>query len=130
LALANPPSVNFSTIDATASAGQTLQIPISAKIFGDYPLRVAMLSLTVNPLAGAPALTSPVQFAPNPALGQPTIAGSSGNGTYAATWLNKNISGLTGSASLGTLTFQVPTNATSTAAYAIHFDHASGSPNG
>jgi hypothetical protein len=130
LALTNPPSVNFSSTDVLANAGQTVQVPISAKIFGDYPLRVAMLSLTVDPLSGSPPLTRPVQFTANPALGQPTIAGSSGNNTYAATWLNKNISGLTGSASLGTLSFQVPSNAPSTAVYAIHFDHASASPNG
>jgi len=84
----------------------------------------------VNPLDGSPALTSPVQFAPNPALGLPAITSSKGNGNYAATWLNSAISGLTGNATLGTLTVQVPANAPSSAAYAVHFDHASASPNG
>src|SRR6266705_254632 len=36
---ATRPLVNFSSIDVIASAGQTLQIPVSAKVFGDYPLR-------------------------------------------------------------------------------------------
>jgi hypothetical protein len=128
--LTNPPSVIFSAADFTASAGQTLQVPITAKIFGDYPLRVLMLNLTVEPLDGSPALTSPVQFKPNPALGAPAMTSATGNGNYAATWLNSTIAGLTGTASLGTLTVTIPANAPSSAAYAVHFDHASASPNG
>jgi hypothetical protein len=67
--LTNPPSVNFAAADFSASAGQTLQIPITAKIFGNYPLRVLMLNLSVEPLDGSPALTSPVQFTPNVGAG-------------------------------------------------------------
>ena len=128
--LTNPPSVNFAATDFVASAGQTLQVPITATIFGSYPLRVLMLNLSVEPLDGSPALTSPVQFAPNAALGTPAMTSSTGNGNYAATWLNSTIAGLTGTANLGTLTVTVPANAPSSAAYAIHFDHASASPNG
>jgi hypothetical protein len=128
--MTNPPSVNFAATDFTAAAGQTLQIPITAKIFGGYPLRVLMLNLTVQPLDGSPALTSAVQFTPNPALGTAAMTSSTGNGNYAATWLNSTIAGLTGTATLGTLTVTIPANAPSKAAYAIHFDHASASPNG
>jgi hypothetical protein len=128
--LTNPPSVNFATADFVASAGQMLQVPITATIFGSYPLRVLMLNLSVEPLDGSPALTSPVQFTPNAALGSPAMSSSTGNGNYAATWLNSAIAGLTGTATLGTLTVTVPANAPSSAAYAIHFDHASASPNG
>jgi hypothetical protein len=128
--LTNPPSVNFAAADITASAGQTLQIPITARIFGDYPLRVLMLNLSVGPLDGSPALTSSVEFKPNAALGSPAMSSSTGNGNYAATWLNSAIAGLTGNATLGTLTVTIPANAPSSAAYAIRFDHASASPNG
>ena len=126
----NPPSINFASADIRVSAGQTLEIPITAQIFGTYPLRVLMLNLSVNPLDGAPALTSPLQFAPNPALGQPTLTTSSGNGNYAGSWLNSAISGLTSNSTIGTLTVQIPASASSSAAYAVHFDHASASPNG
>jgi hypothetical protein len=128
--LTNPPSINFAAADFTASAGQTLQIPITAKIFGDYPLRVLMLNLSVEPLDGSPGLTTPIQFKPNAALGTAAMTSSTGNGNYAATWLNSTIAGLTGNATLGTLTVTIPANAPSSAAYAIHFDHASASPNG
>jgi hypothetical protein len=128
--LTNPPSVNFASADFTASAGQALQIPITAKIFGDYPLRVLMLNLSVEPLDGSPALTTPIQFKPNVALGTAAMTSSSGNGNYAGTWLNSAIAGLTGNVTLGTLTVTLPANAPSSAAYAIHFDHASASPNG
>jgi hypothetical protein len=128
--LTNPPSINFAAADIVASAGKTVQIPITAKIFGTYPLRVLMLNLTVQPLDGSPALTSPVQFTPNAALGTLAMSSSSGNGNYAATWLNSAIAGLTDSATVGTLTVTIPANAPGSAAYAIHFDHASASPNG
>jgi hypothetical protein len=127
----NQPQVNFACGDITnVSSGQTVHIPITASIFGNYPLRVLMLNLTVVPLDGSPALTTPVQFAPNAALGTPYTTDSTGNGNYAAAWLNSGISGLTGDATLGTLTVTIPANATSVSAYAIHFDHASASPNG
>jgi hypothetical protein len=128
--LVQGPSVNFASADVLAAPGQTLQVPITAQVFGTYPLRVMMLNLTVNPLDGSPPLTNPVQFAPNPALGQPTLASAQALGTYAATWLDSTITGLSGAANLGTLTVQVPAGAPPSAAYAIHFDHASASPNG
>jgi hypothetical protein len=130
ISITNQPKVNFTAGDFQGSPGQTVQIPITAKIFGNYPLRVLMLNLTVVPLDGSPALTTPVQFTPNSALGQPTITDSQGNGNYAATWLNSTIAGLTGTASIGTLTVTIPASASSLSSYAIHFDHASGSPNG
>jgi hypothetical protein len=126
-----PPQVNFSAGDITGSAGQTVQIPINATIFGKYPLRVLMLNLNVVPLDGSPALTSAVQFTPNAALGSPSIpAISQGNGNYSAVWLNSAVAGLTGTANIGTLAVTIPANAGANAAYAVHFDHASASPNG
>lgn len=124
------PAIHFAAGDIRATAGQTIQIPVTAQIQGGYPLRVLMLNLSVNPLDGSPALTAPVQFAPNPALGQPTLGASSGNGNYGACWLNSTITGLTSNAVLGTLTVTIPASAGPTASYAISFDHASASPNG
>jgi len=89
-----------------------------------------MLNLSVNPLDGSPALATHVQFTSNPILGQPALSSSSDNGNYAAAWLSSAVSGLTSNAVLGTLTVSIPANAPANAAYAIHFDHASASPNG
>ena len=126
----NQPKVNFVAGDHLATAGQTIQIPITANIFGSYPLRVLMLNLTVVPLDGSPALTTPVTFSNNPALGTPWTTDQHGNGNNSAVWLDSTITGLAGNALLGTLTVTIPTNATSSSAYAVHFDHASASPNG
>ncbi len=128
--LSPPPAVSFVASDALVSAGQTVRVPITARIAGSYPLRVLMLNLSVEPLDGSPPLTAPVQFAPAPALGEPTLTDSEGANNYAATWLDSTIPGLTGDATVGTLTFQIPANANANAAYAVHFDHASASPNG
>ncbi len=125
-----PPQVNFTAGNIIGSAGQTVQIPINATVFGNYPLRVLMLNLNVTPLNGSPALANAVQFAPSSALGNPYNSDSKGNGNYSAVWLDSSIAGLTGNVTLGTLTVTIPASATSLSAYAIHFDHASASPNG
>jgi hypothetical protein len=133
VSITNTPSVNFFTADFLASAGQVLNIPVTAKVFGAYPLRVAMLNITIVPLDGSPPLTVPISFTPNStntALGTPYITTSKGTNNYAAAWLDSTITGISTSASIGTLTVTIPSNATSLSSYAIHFDHASGSPNG
>lgn len=129
-AVAETPAARFSAGDIQATAGQTIQIPIRVNLQGSYPLRVLMLGLTIQPLEGAPALEEAVQFTPVAALGQPTLSSAQRPGSYAAAWLNSQIAGLTGNALLGTLTVKVPAGAPAEAAYAIHFDHVSGSPNG
>jgi sugar lactone lactonase YvrE len=133
ISITNTPAVNFSSTDFLATAGQVLNIPVTAKVFGSYPLRVAMLNISVVPLDGSPPLTVPASFAPNgtnAALGTPYITSAKGNGNYAAAWLNSTITGISNNATIGTLTVTIPTNATKLSSYAIHFDHASGSPNG
>jgi hypothetical protein len=127
-----PPSVSFVASDAQGSAGHIVQIPITANVFGSYPLRVLGLNLTVYPLDGSSDLTQPVQFTPAAGLGQPTAPFSStkGNDSYAAAWLDSTISGLSGNATIGILTITLPASATSMSAYAVHFNVASGSPNG
>ena len=124
------PQVNFTAGDVQGSAGQGVQVPISATIFGNYPLRILMLNLTVEPLDGSPAITTPVQFTQAAPLGTPYLTDSTGAGNFSAVWLNSTNAGLTGTSVIGTLTVTIPTNATSSSAYAIHFDHASASPNG
>lgn len=124
------PQVHFSAGDIQGSAGQVVQIPITAKIYGSYPLRVLMLNVTVEPLDGSPALTTPVQFTQLASLGSPYLTDSRGNGNYSAVWLNDTIAGVTGTVTLGNLTVTIPANAPADAAYAVHFDHASASPNG
>ena len=126
----NQPKVIFTAGDCKTNAGSTIQIPITASILGNYPLRTLMLNLTVEPLDGSPALTTPVAFSYNPALGSPWTTDQQGNGNYSAVWLNSGISGLSGNVSIGTLTVVLPSTATSLSAYAVHFDHVSASPNG
>jgi hypothetical protein len=124
------PSLVFSAGDAIAGAGQLIQIPVKAKVLGNHPLRVAGLSVTVTPLDGSPKITSQVQFSPAAGLGAPTITMPKHSGNYNAAWLNNSIGGLSGDATMGTLTIRIPTNATASSAYAVRFEHASGSPNG
>jgi hypothetical protein len=63
-------------------------------------------------------------------LGTPYTTDSQGNDNYAAVWLDSTNAGLTGTTTIGYLTLTIPAGAGSLAAYAIHFVHASASPNG
>jgi hypothetical protein len=128
--ITNMPSVNFVAGDYQATAGQQFSIPVTASVFGKYPLRVLGLRISVVPLDGSPALTTPISFSPVAALGAPYTSDSGSNNIYAAAWLDNTIAGISNSATIGTLTVTIPANATSSSAYAVHFDHASGSPNG
>jgi hypothetical protein len=97
-----------------------------------------MLNLNVVPLDDSPALTTKVSFTPDAAFSNPTsynsMSDSHGNGNYALTLLPVNpisqTPGLTGNVVIGTLYVTIPTNADSSSAYAVVFDHASASPNG
>ena len=143
ISITNQPKVNFASTDFLVTAGQTIQVPITASIFGNYPLRVLMLNLSVVPLDGSPALTTPISFTLNPPFNTTSyvnpaafgVQGSSGNGNYSVALLPSQSPipqtlGVSNNAVIGTLTVTIPANATSLSAYAIHFDHASASPNG
>jgi len=89
------------------------------------------LNLTVHPLDGSPAITQQVTFTPSAALGTPSLPPTSKNpANFCGTWLDAGIGGLSNSVTLGTLTVKLPATATSSSAYAVHFDFGSGSPNG
>ncbi|MSU57484.1 MAG: hypothetical protein EXS35_04770 [Pedosphaera sp.] len=122
--------VRFYAGDGIVASGQTVFIPISASIHGSNPLRVLALGLTVQPLDGTPAITAQVQFTPAAGLGAPAISQSRGPANFTAAWLNSAIAGLSGDAQVGTLQITLPSGCPTNSAYAIVFDHASGSPNG
>lgn len=124
------PTANFSAGVVAGAPGQTVSVPVRAVISGNYPLRVLMLGLHVKPLDGGAELTEPVQFIANPALGEPTLKTAEGAGNFAGAWLRNTGEGLTGDSYIGTLKMTIPADASPTAAYSVHFDHVSASPNG
>lgn len=123
-------SVTFSAGEIIGAAGQSLNIPITARVSGSVPLRMLALNLSVFPSPGSPPITTPVQFVPDSALGVPGFSQSRGAGNYSAAWLNDAVAGLSGDAVVGTLVVTLPAGAGADAAYTIRFDHASASPNG
>lgn len=128
--LGDAPSVTFSAGEVIGTAGQTVNVPITARVSGAEPLRVLLLNLNVVPLAGAPPLTTRVQFVPGAAIGAAGLSDSRGLGNYAAAWLDDSVAGLSGDAHVGTLVFTLPATAGPEAAYAVRMDHASASPTG
>jgi len=124
------PFVRFSAGDAIATPdSDQIQIPITAKIKGDHPLRTLMLNLIVVPLDGSPMLTEPVQFIAGE-LGEPSLSHQRTPFNYGGVWLNDLADGVVGEALIGTLVVTVPSGADLDSSYAVRFRHASGSPNG
>ncbi|MHC1764805.1 MAG: FN3 associated domain-containing protein [Verrucomicrobiia bacterium] len=128
--IAGEPSATLQLDDLQVQPGQALQIPVRSRVIGSYPLRVLMLNLTVEPLDGSPALAQPVEFVPVSALGDSTLNVSRGAHNFAGAWLNNKVPGVAGDSVIGHLKIVVPSDAPSSAAYRVHFDHASASPNG
>ncbi|MBI2948506.1 MAG: chitobiase/beta-hexosaminidase C-terminal domain-containing protein [Verrucomicrobia bacterium] len=124
------PSVIFQADDLRVEPGQIVHVPIRAEIAGDYPMRVLMFNVTIEPLDGSPPLTEPIVFTPVPQLGQPIITTSRGRANYAAAWLDHSVPGVRGAGEIGSLRFTVPQQSPLNAAYRVHFDHVSASPNG
>jgi hypothetical protein len=131
-----PPLVVFSASNISGTAGQVVQVPITATITGNYNLRLLMLNLSVVPTGSAPALNTQIQFNQTAtALGSPHFTDSIGNDNYSAVWLNNPGEGatgvgLTGTVTLGTLYVTIPAGAAHGSTYTVNFDHASASPNG
>ncbi len=129
-------SLVFTAGDGQASGGGAASVPITADILGSYPLRVLGLNISVYPLDGSPALSNNVSFATE-ALSSPDIAGSARfPGNYNAAWLTASdanhvpTAGLSNNVTLGLLSVTLPATADANSAYGVHFDFASGSPNG
>jgi sugar lactone lactonase YvrE len=130
MASAQKPAVTFRAGDFAIASGQTIDVPIRADVAGNYPVRVLLLNLSVEPLEGSPPLTEPLQFTAVPQIGNPILTTSTGPGNYAAAWLDHQVPGFRGAATVGNVRITIPSHASANAAYRIHFDHASASPNG
>ena len=124
------PTLAVTVDNALATPGSTLQLPIRVEMGLAYPLRTMMLNVTVQALDGSPAITDTVQMQLAPTFGAPDISDSRGANNLAGAWLDNQITGISGNSMLAILTVHVPAGAGTRAAYRVHFDHFSGSPNG
>ena len=124
------PFIEFSVDDLQIEPGQTAFVPIHAEIHGPYPARVLMLNLNVEPLDGTPAVREPIEFIPVTELGQPDMTSSANAANYAAAWLDGSNPGIQGSAEIGVLRLEIPSEVSFDSAYRVHFEHASASPTG
>lgn len=128
--IAGEPGVAFTIDDFEVTPGQSLQIPVKARVTGNYPMRVLMMGVSVEGLDGSPDLSTAVRFVPSGSLGDPSLTSSLAANSFGGAWLNSQAPGLIGESVVGTLSLSVPANATSNSVYRVHFNHASGSPNG
>ena len=124
------PVASLTVGDSMTVPNAVLQLPVHLSLSDAYPLRVMMLNVTVEALDGSPAIVAPIQFQTAPTFRNSDLSDSHGLNNFAAAWLDNTISGLSGEATLAILTVPVPANAGPGAAYRIHFNHFSASPNG
>ncbi len=124
------PVVQFVAGEFQAQPGQTVSVPIEAKIAGRFPVRVLLLNLDVVPLNGAPALAEAIQFEPAVELGSPEYTASTGAGNFSAAWLDASVAGLWGDSVAGNLRIKIPATAPAASYYQIVFTKTSASPSG
>ena len=124
------PAIRFTAGDLQARAGQTVTIPIQARIAGPLPIRTLLLNLDVVPCNGAPPLLDSVVFLPAPGLGAPEFSSSMGPGNFAGVWLDTSKAGVWGDTAVGTLTLKIPSQASTSACYRVVFAKVSASPSG
>ena len=124
------PFVTVAADTVRSLPGQTVRIPLRGKISGNYPLRTLLLSVHVVPIDGSAPLSEPIRFQVASGLGAHSLSGSRYPGNYSAAWLDTSQPGILGDELIGTLEVSIPTTATANAAYRVHFEHVSASPNG
>ncbi len=124
------PSVVVSADDVVGTAGSVVQVPVRVHITGGLPIRVAGVSVIVEPLDGSPELTAPIDFVPSGAIGSPAMQTASGFSGLSAAWLDNTVAGVSGDAVLLTVTVPIPAGAGPFSAYRLRFKHFSASPNG
>ncbi|HEX3627757.1 MAG TPA: hypothetical protein VH280_20295 [Verrucomicrobiae bacterium] len=140
VSITNTPTIHFAAGDYVVSAGQTnLSIPVTATVYGQYPLCMLMFNVSVTPLDGSPDITTPVTFSPNAPFNNSSIynSGVASNSTVncaqaflPVTYPVSSSAYVTGSNVIGYLNVTIPANAPASSAYALSFAHASASPNG
>ncbi|MGH7979565.1 MAG: hypothetical protein ACREE6_09335, partial [Limisphaerales bacterium] len=145
ISITNTPAVNFAGGDYIISPGAStnLSIPVTATVYGQYPLTMLMFNVNVTPLDGSPPLTSAITFSPNAPFNNSSLYNSPSSlgletnspvncaeGYLPRMYPISASAGILGSNVIGYLNIPIPANTTSMSAYAISFAHASGSPNG
>lgn len=83
--------LNFEAGEATVTAG-SIFVPIKVKVRGITPLKAMWVSVTVEPINGAPTLSEAVGYAPSSTsligLPNPQFTFRRGNNNLALSWLN------------------------------------------
>jgi hypothetical protein len=108
-----------------------LDIPLTAEVAGDAPIRVFMMDIRVESLDGSPVVTNAATFAPVENLASESqMSMSKAAYDFSGAWLNPDVPGVAGTNIIGTLSVIFPPSVKTNSAYLIHFDHFSASPNG
>jgi hypothetical protein len=123
------PALAVTVNDVLAAPASVLQLPIRVQVEA-YALRTLLMNVSVEALDGSPGVVDNVQVQMAPTFGAPEISDSRRANNVAGAWLDNQIAGVSGNSVLALLTVRVPAGAGPGAAYRVHFDHFSGSPNG
>jgi hypothetical protein len=123
--------VSIGSVTITNSLpGNTYSVPVYVNVLPGYSLAALQFRTIVTGSSGAPPVAS-IQF--NPAAGVPApmvLPGLASNDTVQAWGFGSFAAPLQHSNYLGTISFQVPPDASAGASYALHFSGVDGAPDG
>jgi hypothetical protein len=124
-----PASIGAGTV-ANLVPGNTCSLPVYASVLPGCSLAGFQFRAIVSPNGNAPPVGQ-AQFNPANGIPSPTpLPGLSSNDILIAWELNSFKPPLQNSNYIGTISFQVPTNAQAGQSYAVHFSFVGGSPDG
>jgi hypothetical protein len=114
-----------------ATAGQTVEVPITVEVTGKAPLRTMLIGAKVIPLDGSPAIETPINFTEADDLTTSSqFSISQAANEFGGVWLDSQVVGVSGTNGIGSFTVPIPASANAKAAYLVHFTKFSASPNG
>ncbi len=125
-----PSRLTLSLAHASADPGGWVEIPVTVRVDGSVPLRALLLNVLIEAADGGVPLVDGMSFTPSAALGAPSLLFNSISARLGLAWLETDTAGLLGQHTLGTIRFQIPSDAPANTIYRLRFDHVSGSPNG
>jgi hypothetical protein len=112
-----------------ATPDGVVDVPVYLKVLPPYSIGGMQFRVLVSPRGGAPSIAGPVRFVSSPNLPDPAhvvnFASNDSSWAWDITTLNP---ALKGSNVLGSLQFEIPSQAVSGGSYEIHFLNADGAP--
>ncbi len=117
LAIGGGPQGTLGVAGSSASPGSTVAVPVSLSLNSGVVADSISFGVQVSATGGAPAAGA-LSFTASPDLPRPSVSNSTG--TVSVAWISAFNPALSGSLTLGTISFAIPSSAAGGQSYTVH----------